>query len=439
MYYTIITPLGIIISHLSEKNEVIQANFHAFEINDETSNSPHSIFSEIKEGKKNIQIPNLSTIFPLEANNDLTHEYVTDQKFWADYLYNVANLPVKLISSSLTRDIRQMTFQNLFEQRVLTEEQYFSALQKQSIEICKEQIKTLSQAKDKFIIQAIKALDDLNSTVNLIAERVREWYGIHFPELEGLVRDNAQYLRLISSIGHRNNITEEHEVLQNLSEKRRNQILKAKNSSIGADLAEEDVEPIKNLAELGNTTVSMVNKLSNYIENSMKQVCPNLNEVVGPRIGARLLSLAGGLDRLAKMPASTIQVLGAEKALFRHLKTGSVPPKHGILFQDPRIHNAPVHLRGKIARLIATKTSIAARLDYFGNNFLGEELTKEIHEKIEEIKQKYPKPSPRQMKKKTTRKHSKKSQKKSKKRDKKKKKEMTTKKKTKRQKGKFEK
>ena len=127
----------------------------------------------------------------------------------------------------------------------------------------------------------------------------------------------------------------------------------------------------------------------------MLEVAPNIRGLVGPLLGARLISLAGGLSRLARLPASTIQVLGAEKALFRALRTGGRPPKHGVIFQYPAIHRSPRWQRGKIARALAAKLAIAARIDAFTGEYKADELKEELEKRIEEIKTLYAKPPKR--------------------------------------------
>ena len=124
----------------------------------------------------------------------------------------------------------------------------------------------------------------------------------------------------------------------------------------------------------------------------MKDVTPNMSSLIGPTLSAKLISIAGSLDHLAKMPASTLQVLGAEKALFRALKTGARPPKHGIIFQYAAIHQAPRWQRGKIARALSGKLSIAARIDAFKGEFRGEALKRGLEKRIDEIKEKYKNP-----------------------------------------------
>ncbi len=132
----------------------------------------------------------------------------------------------------------------------------------------------------------------------------------------------------------------------------------------------------------------------------MGEIAPNIKELAGPLLGARLIAKAGGLKKMAELPASTIQVLGAEKALFRHLTKGTRPPKHGILFQHPWVRNAKRWQRGKIARSLAAKLAIAAKEDYFEGRFIADKLKKELEERIEEIKEKYKEPPKKKSKKK---------------------------------------
>ena len=134
--------------------------------------------------------------------------------------------------------------------------------------------------------------------------------------------------------------------------------------------------------------------MENYVDRTMEEMAPNVRAVAGALLGARLIAIAGSLQNLAMRPASTIQVLGAEKALFRSLKTGARPPKHGLIFQHTLLHDAKRWQRGKIARVIAGKLAIAARADAFGGRFIGERLKAEINKRLEEIREKYKEPPP---------------------------------------------
>jgi len=161
---------------------------------------------------------------------------------------------------------------------------------------------------------------------------------------------------------------------------------------------EKDIRAIRDLAEEIDRLYKLREEIEDYIEMAMDDVAPNVKAIVGAKLGARLISLAGGLKELAIMPASTIQVLGAEKALFRHLRSGAKPPKHGILYQYPDVNRSPWWQRGKIARALAGKLAIAARVDYFSGEYIAEELRNEIEARIKEIKEKYPNPPKRKEK-----------------------------------------
>ncbi|MCK4634002.1 C/D box methylation guide ribonucleoprotein complex aNOP56 subunit, partial [Candidatus Bathyarchaeota archaeon] len=138
--------------------------------------------------------------------------------------------------------------------------------------------------------------------------------------------------------------------------------------------------------------------LQTYADSTVGEVAPNIQALVGSLLAARLIALAGGLERLAKMPSSTIQVLGAEKALFRALKTGAKPPKHGVIFQDTLIHSSKKWQRGKISRALAGKLAIAARVDAFSGRFIGDSLKEDLKKRVDEIKEKYQKPPPKKAK-----------------------------------------
>jgi len=161
---------------------------------------------------------------------------------------------------------------------------------------------------------------------------------------------------------------------------------------MGADLAETDLAQIQDLCKNVISLYQLRQTLENYVDNTMQEVAPNTRAIVGSLLGARLIALAGGLTNLARRPASTVQILGAEKALFRSLKTGTRPPKHGIIFQHAYLHDAKKWHRGKIARALAGKLAIAARIDAFGCRYAGDELRADIEKRIGEIREKYVEP-----------------------------------------------
>ncbi len=178
------------------------------------------------------------------------------------------------------------------------------------------------------------------------------------------------------------------------------QIARIAKASMGADLTEADLTQIQNLCKDIISLYELRETLEKYLDETMEEVAPNVKALTGSLLGARLIALAGGLTNLAKRPASTIQVLGAEKALFRSLKTGTRPPKHGIIFQHTYLHEAKRWHRGKIARAFAGKLAIAARIDAFGSGQVSENLKASLEKRIEEIREKYAEPPPIQEKKK---------------------------------------
>jgi nucleolar protein 56 len=161
---------------------------------------------------------------------------------------------------------------------------------------------------------------------------------------------------------------------------------------MGAEISDADLAVLQSFCELMLELYKFRGKSEGYVEDVLKEIAPNMTSIVGAALSARLISIAGSLDNLAKMPASTLQVLGAEKALFRSLKTGARPPKHGVIFQHTAIHQSPRWQRGKIARAISGKLSIAARIDAFGGEFLGQKLREEVDKKVDEIKERYKTP-----------------------------------------------
>ncbi len=278
---------------------------------------------------------------------------------------------------------------------VKSEEEFSTLLHEFTIELTRRKLRRAAQKRDLLAAQAIRAIDDIDKTTNLFAARLREWYSLHFPELDDLVREHEDYVKIVAELGHRDNITVENLVKLGFSEEKAKKIAEAAKKSMGADYPEFDIEPMQRLARITLDLYKLRRDLADYIAQVMKEVAPNITALVGPLLGARLISLAGSLEELAFLPASTIQVLGAEKALFRALRTGGKPPKHGVIFQYPDIHRSPRWQRGKIARALAAKLAIAAKVDYFTGRYIGDKLKEALRRRIEEIKRIYKKPRPR--------------------------------------------
>ncbi len=222
------------------------------------------------------------------------------------------------------------------------------------------------------IAKAINTIQDINETVNILTERLRDWYSLHFPELNEKVSDE-DFLRLISTLGERERIISETDI----------DII-----SVGSDVSEKELNFYREFADMILKQREFRMDLAEYLEMEMEREAPSLTVLVGPKLGAELIAQAGSLEKLAMMPSSTIQLLGAEKSLFRHLEKGTPPPKHGYILQHPYVHRADPSHRGKVSRLLANKIAIAARVDNFGGDFVGNRLKEEIKEKLKVIEDK---------------------------------------------------
>jgi nucleolar protein 56 len=254
-------------------------------------------------------------------------------------------------------------------------------------------IKEASQKPDLHIIQAINGLDELDKQINVIGTRMREWYGLHFPELDNLIQSPSLYAEIVIKAGERRNISREMLLDAGLQDRKLDIILDATRRSKGGDISPSSLEILMKIANEFLSQSELRRIIAEYIESTMELVAPNLKQILTPLVAARLLAKAGGLARLGLLSASTIQVLGAERALFRALKSGARPPKHGLLFQHAMIHSAPKWQRGKIARALASKVAIAARIDLYRQAGKDESILTKLEHRIAEIKEKYKEPA----------------------------------------------
>ena len=241
---------------------------------------------------------------------------------------------------------------------------------------------------DNMIIQSIALLDQLDKDVNTFSMRIREWYSYHFPELVKIVPNNYMYARCTQIIRNRKELTEEivpqlEEILMDSAKAQA--IYDASKSSMGMDISPLDLINIDMFAKRVVALSEYRTSLQNYLKEKMGAVAPNLGELVGDTVAARLISHAGSLTNLAKYPASTVQILGAEKALFRALKTRGNTPKYGLLFHSTFIGRAGAKNKGRISRYLANKCSIASRIDCFSestNTVFGEKLREQVEERL---------------------------------------------------------
>ncbi|MBU6998875.1 MAG: C/D box methylation guide ribonucleoprotein complex aNOP56 subunit [Theionarchaea archaeon] len=227
--------------------------------------------------------------------------------------------------------------------------------------LTREGVKASSEKKDKVIVESVRALDEVDQVLNVLCERLREWHGLFYPQLEKKTKDNYMYATKVVRGG-------------------------VKGDSMGGQLELYDEERIKEFAGSILNLFEERSELETYITAEAQKAAPNLSSLLGSVLSARLISAAGGLEELARLPSSTIQVLGAEKALFRHLRTGARPPKHGLIFQHPMINRAPRKARGKISRSLAAKIAILARVDCYSSEFVADEIEEQLRERISHIR-----------------------------------------------------
>ncbi len=259
--------------------------------------------------------------------------------------------------------------------------------------LTRQKLRAEAAERDKLVIHAIGVLNELDKFINIISCLIREWYSIHFPELSRLVPEHQTYLKLVLELRSREKFSQTAvKGAVELPDEDAARIADAAESSLGAVFDELDVKMLQDCAREAFTLYKLRERVAEHIDELMAQVAPNLRAVVGGSIGARLISLAGGLEELARRPASTLQVLGAEKALFRSLRTRGKPPKHGVIYQYPEVRGAPRWQRGKIARALAGKLSIAARIDAMSGEFLGDKLAADVMARIADIKARYKEP-----------------------------------------------
>lgn len=233
-----------------------------------------------------------------------------------------------------------------------------------SIRLAKKKIRE-SVGKDNLIVQAINNIEDINKAANLLAKRLREWYELHNPEFSKSISGHEKFVELVM-------VKDRKALLGELG--------KEEEESMGAELSEGDIAQIRELAETIKGLYRLRDSHEKYIEGILKGYAPNLLAMAGPAIAAKLIEHIGSLKRLVSVPASTIQLLGAEKALFRHIVTGAKCPKFGVLYNHPLVSASKN--KGKAARLLADKISIAAKMDYFKGEFIGDRLRKEVEGKL---------------------------------------------------------
>ena len=348
-----------------------------------TFSQPADDYIFIKKGKS--RISELSKFLLNEQNDVIVNDLALHD------LLKKKDIESQMMSEHDIEDIQLTKPKILINANLATDEN--DAMQKLrdfAIQLSSSKITEVSGSPDLHVIQSINTLDDTDKIINGISSRLREWYGLHFPELDNIIDSVNGYAQIVLA-GKRENMSDDVFVNAGFPDSKIQMLSVVKEKSRGGDITEENLLMVQALAKNILELFNMRKNLEAQIDAQMEEIAPNITAVLGTTVGARILAKAGSLIKLSTMPASTIQVLGAEKALFRALKTGSNPPKHGLLFQHAVVHAAPRWQRGKIARAIAAKAAIAARVDVHGAG-LNNTLLEKLNIRVKEIEEKYEKP-----------------------------------------------
>ncbi len=353
----------------------------------------HEKIIEFYDAVNNELVLKVFEVFLLELKNSGFDEFIFDNKKLESLTAEKLGYDTILKRNSVElKNFRLNLEDNLIKIGInKTNKEILSQYKKVSDELTRKKVSEASGHSDNIIIQIITVLDVIKKSISLFSSHLREWYGLHFPELtDKIIEDNITIARLVSLLGSRENFTIDNlQTNFNLNERKIEILEQYALESMGGDI---DLSIIQTYADQIISLDNYRQELENYLEDLMENVAPNINALIGALIGAKLLAKAGNLQKLAYMPASRIQLLGAEKALYRFLKTGEKRPKHGLIFQWNQIRSAKPWIRGKIARVVAGKIGLSAKVDYFSGEFMGNTLLKEIEEKIKEIEEKYPSP-----------------------------------------------
>lgn len=250
------------------------------------------------------------------------------------------------------------------------------------LSLAREAVAKAYSTGEHSLAQAINAYNEIEKSRNLLHERLGDWYGIYFPELD--IGSQEAYARFVMEAG-RDKRKAGMDVLEKISKDRAGDIMRKIQDSIGNEPSEAEYEVMRSIAGTELELIALERDIDAFLKESVPKAMPNVSYLIDYKLAAELLAKAGSLSKLAEMPASTIQLLGAEKALFRHLRSGSKPPKYGILFRLKEVASADRRNRGKIARVFATKISIAARADAISKRFIGEVLKESLDKSIARI------------------------------------------------------
>ena len=251
------------------------------------------------------------------------------------------------------------------------------------LEETKAMLREAHAARDLLLSHTVKAIFEVNRAANLLYETLTEWYAVYFPELR--VAEPPTFAKLVQLINRED--LQASDLAPIVGEQKARELESKAKTSIGAKLSTADLAEMTKLAHKLEDLYAYRTSLEEYQAALATEIAPNLSLLAGPELAAKLIAHAGSLRKLAMMPASTIQVLGAEKALFKHLKKGTNPPKHGLIFQHVSISMSPKHMRGKVARALSTKMAICARADAFTHNPIGAKLKEQFEARFKAVQE----------------------------------------------------
>jgi len=330
MHYLCINPVGIFI--FDEKNKLVK--FKYFDKN------PEEIAIKLEKFEKQEDFPELQEI----------------KKEFKDLVIEQPNKTTEYFRENF----REIVLENFKNETELN--QFLN-----SVLIAKTKLKISKiERRDKLIIQTVSSLNDLEKILNTMCERLREWYGLHYPELD--VKDHEKFAKLIVEHGDRTNF-------------------KDFETSMGMELKKDDVKVLQEYAKQLKELYDLRKQIEKYLEKIVPEEIQNLNTLLGSTLAARLLASAGSLEKLAKMPSSSIQLLGAEKSLFKFLRgrERDRPPRFGLLYLHPDISTSKRELQGKIARALSSKLTLAARADFYTKKDISKKLLEDYKKKLKEI------------------------------------------------------
>lgn len=345
--------------------------------------NPVLSFNSIRSGRTSAELEEL-----VKSISDFDYVLVNDSNL--NDLLNVSGVKSHMMTQEQQDEVQEKKQALLITHGFANDERdAIQQLRNFAIELSSSKVKEESQKLDLHAAQAVNSLDEIDQILNTMGTRLREWYGLHFPELDHLISSIISYAIIVKRAGWRQNISKEILGDADIEDRKADLIISTSRRSKGGDLTAENLEILQSIAEQVIVQSTLRRTLAEHLEKLMVTVAPNVTELLTASLGARAIAKVGSLMKLAVLPASTIQVLGAEKALFRSLRTGANPPKHGILFQHSLVHSAPRWQRGKIARALASKVAIAARIDLYRHGVKDPSIIARLKRRIAEIQERY--------------------------------------------------